>query len=65
MLVEVAPDEAERFALAARQYHFDAFLAPYDLQKWSRWRALSDYVGPKALDMLAPVRAASHCSYFP
>lgn len=57
LLVPLADaDEAQRYASAVRRFEFDAYLAPYDLNKWSRWRRLSAFISPAVVDRLAPVR---------
>ena len=54
-LVDLEEEEEQgRYEAAARQFEFDAGLAPYNLQAFSQWRDLSSFISQVAA---APLRA--------
>ena len=48
-----------RLAQAARSFHFDSSLAPYNLAALQQWRSLSVYITGALIRKVAPVNSAN------
>jgi A1 cistron-splicing factor AAR2 len=47
--------QAERYAAGVARFDFDRELAPYDLNRYGQWAALSSCISSTVLQQLLPV----------